>query len=61
MKHRECHYYLMYLTYINTSNIIITIFGDNIPCCSYIPFLVRVWKDYIHPNSMVFTWNKTVI
>lgn len=33
------------LTYINTSNTIFAIFGHNIACRSYIPFLVRVWED----------------
>lgn len=60
MKHRKRHYYLMNLTYINTSNIIITIFGSNIVCCSYIPFLARVWEDENHANSVMFTWNNTI-
>lgn len=50
----------MNLTYINTSNIIITIFGSNIVCCSYIPFLARVWEDENHANSVMFTWNNTI-
>lgn len=54
MKCKESHYYLMNLTYINTSNSIVTIFVSNIAFCSYIPFSGIVWEDKNHPKFCVY-------